>query len=76
MNQIQNAAEHAVAGELEPVPAATQWPHRIDISLHESVLVYFEQAIEEFGLVRVQTTRDGVELWVGGECRWKSGAPR
>lgn len=72
---IQAQAAQAVDTALETVPA-TQWPHRIDVSLHESVLVYFEQAVEEFGVVRVQTSRDGMQLWVGGECRWRSGTAR
>lgn len=63
----------ALALEASPVPS---WPHRVDVSLHESVLVYFQQQIEEYGVVRVQTTKEGIELWVGNELRWKSGATR
>lgn len=37
---------------------------------HEYVLTYFERRIEPHGIVRVITTRNGLEIWAGGERRW------
>ena len=34
---------------------------------HEAVLTYFERRIEPYGFVRVQTSSQGLEIWVGGE---------
>ncbi len=57
------------ASAIEPPP-----PIRVEISPHECAFVYLIRQIEEFGETRLQTTREGMELWVGGECRWRSGA--
>ena len=40
---------------------------------HEIIMTYFERRIEPYGLVRVQTSSQGLEIWVGGERRyvWK-----
>lgn len=34
--------------------------------------VRFEERTEMFGVVRLQYHPEGIALWVGGECRWRS----
>lgn len=66
-------AEGAEPGTAVAVSPAT-WPAREEITPHENALVYFDSPVEDFGQVRLRTTRQGLELWVGNERRWKSWA--
>lgn len=34
--------------------------------------VRFEERTQSFGVVRLQYHPEGIQLWVGGECRWRS----
>jgi hypothetical protein len=55
-----------------------QLPVKHDLLFHERTYpevdtnIRFEQNTESFGLVRLQYHPEGIALWVGGECRWRS----
>lgn len=68
--QVEDAiASELARSDIAPAPA---WPLRVELSLHESAMIYFQGIVENFGQVRLQTTREGIELWLGDECRWRS----
>jgi hypothetical protein len=42
----------------------------VRVSPHETTLIYFEGRVETYGLVRIQTWHDGIQVWIGGELRY------
>jgi hypothetical protein len=51
---------------------------RITLIAHDQTytLTYFERRIDPYGVVRVVTTPEGLEIWVGGEHRYTQPKPR
>lgn len=47
-------------------------PRNVQISLNEFTTIHFQKRFEAFGMVRVQTWPEGLEIWVGGQRVWKT----
>jgi hypothetical protein len=45
---------------------------KIAIDEHSNTLIYYNARLEPFGVITVQTWAEGLEIWVGGEVRYRS----
>lgn len=50
----------------EPLVDYAQPIKTVAISKHENTLIYYEAEIEDFGVVRVQSYADSLNIWAGG----------
>lgn len=72
MHATAKAVEDAIGTDVALTDQPVFTPQVMPISPHENVLIYFNQEVENFGAVRIETCRDGISFFVGSICVWRS----
>jgi hypothetical protein len=44
----------------------------VKIDEYTSTLIHYDVDSPKFGRITIQTWADGIEVWIGGECRYRS----